>query len=48
MEWDSVNLGGGLKATLYVATDLRTSLYMALAIFLGMTVALTIYAKLLK
>lgn len=38
----------GVKATVYVATDIQTTMYLTLAIFLGITLALAIYAKVLQ
>lgn len=38
----------GVKATVVVATKIETVLYIGLAIFIGITLALTVYAKLLR
>lgn len=38
----------GVRVTVYVAVDIETALYLAAAIFLGITLALTVYAKGLK
>ncbi|MEL6660947.1 MAG: hypothetical protein AAFP77_29415 [Bacteroidota bacterium] len=38
----------GFKTKVNVATDLPTALYLGLAIFVGITLALVIYAKLLR
>lgn len=38
----------GFKTKVNVATDLPTALYLGLAIFLGITLALAIYGKFLR
>lgn len=38
----------GAKLTVYGAIDAKTAMYLALAIFLGMVLALGVYAKALK
>ena len=38
----------GFKTKVNVATDLPTALYLGLAIFVGITLALAVYAKVLN
>ena len=44
--FDIIQEGIPIKVKVY--SDIETSLYLALAIFLGMVLALAIYAKFLK
>jgi len=49
MEYPVFQIGDGeARLTIYVAMDIETALYLAVAIFLGITLALTVYAKALK
>lgn len=46
METSILEIGkDGLKATVYVGIDLETAVMLALAIFLGIVLALIVYAK---
>jgi hypothetical protein len=38
----------GARFTVFVAVDAETALYLAAAIFLGITLALAVYSKVLK
>ena len=38
----------GARFTVFVAVDVQTALYLAAAIFLGITLALAVYSKALK